>query len=123
MCSFGHRFVLTCQYVPIEQKALPALDPDNFMGRLRKEAEPLMIHGIVVALLGVILLVLGGFAWVLSYLFPAQEYYYSWAEKIDIWFVLALLCMFGFYTVIRIGIRLFWGLRQEIKTSKSEAGS
>jgi hypothetical protein len=49
----------------------------------------------------------------LERLFPKQEAYFSWIEKVDIWISLALLAMFGLYTLFRVGIRLVRGLLDE----------
>jgi len=59
------------------------------------------------------LLLIGLLAWLLEHLFPKQEVYFSWIEKVDIWTALALLSMFGVYTLLRVGIRLVRGLLDE----------
>jgi len=58
-------------------------------------------------------LLIGLLAWLLEHLFPKQEVYFSWIEKVDIWTALALLSMFGVYTLLRVGIRLVRGLLDE----------
>ena len=86
----------------------------GFWQRVGREAEPIMAHAIVVLLLEFSLLIIGVMAWILSLLFPKEDYYFSLFAKIDLWTGLAVLCMFGAYTVIRIGIRLLRGIKDEL---------
>jgi hypothetical protein len=70
-------------------------DNHNFWQEVWQEAEPIVAHAIVVLLLETSLLLIGLLAWLLEHLFPKQEVYFSWIEKVDIWTALALLSMFG----------------------------
>ena len=88
-------------------------DNHNFWQEVWREAEPIVAHAIVVLLLETSLLLIGLLAWLLEHLFPQQEVYFSWIEKVDIWTALALLSMFGVYTLLRVGIRLVRGLLDE----------
>jgi hypothetical protein len=88
-------------------------DNHNFWQEVWREAEPIVAHAIVVLLLETSLLLIGLLAWLLEHLFPKQEVYFSWIEKVDIWTALALLSMFGVYTLLRVGIRLVRGLLDE----------
>jgi hypothetical protein len=88
-------------------------DNHNFWQEVWREAEPIVAHAIVVLLLETSLLLIGLLAWLLEHLFPKQEIYFSWIEKVDIWTALALLSMFGVYTLLRVGIRLVRGLLDE----------
>jgi hypothetical protein len=88
-------------------------DNHNFWQEVWQEAEPIVAHAIVVLLLETSLLLIGLLAWLLEHLFPKQEVYFSWIEKVDIWTALALLSMFGVYTLLRVGIRLVRGLLDE----------
>lgn len=85
----------------------------DFWQGVWREAEPITTHAVVVLLLETSLLLIGLLAWLLERLFPKQEAYFSWIEKVDIWTVLALLAMFGVYTLLRVGIRLVRGLLNE----------
>jgi len=88
-------------------------DNHNFWQEVWREAEPIVAHAIVVLLLETLLLLIGLLAWLLEHLFPKQEVYFSWIEKVDIWTALALLSMFGVYTLLRVGIRLVRGWLDE----------
>ena len=88
-------------------------DNPNFWQEVWRESEPIVAHAIVVLLLETSLLLIGLLAWLLEHLFPKQEMYFSWIEKVDIWTALALLSMFGVYTLLRVGIRLIRGLLDE----------
>jgi hypothetical protein len=88
-------------------------DNHNFWQEVWRESEPIVAHAIVVLLLETSLLLIGLLAWLLEHLFPKQEIYFSWIEKVDIWTALALLSMFGVYTLLRVGIRLVRGLLDE----------
>ena len=88
-------------------------DNHNFWQEVWREAEPIVAHAIVILLLETSLLLIGLLAWLLEHLFPKQEVYFSWIEKVDIWTALALLSMFGVYTLLRVGIRLIRGLLDE----------
>ena len=85
----------------------------NFWQGVWREAEPIIAHAVVVLLLDMSLLLIGLLVWLLERLFPKQEAYFSWIEKVDIWTALALLAMFGLYTLSRVGIRLVRGLFDE----------
>ena len=85
----------------------------NFWQGVWREAEPIIAHAVVVLLLDMSLLLIGLLVWLLERLFPKQEAYFSWIEKVDIWTALVLLAMFGLYTLFRVGIRLVRGLFDE----------
>ena len=85
----------------------------DFWQGVWREAEPIVAHAVVVLLLETSLLLIGLLTWLLERLFPKQEAYFSWIEKVDIWIALALLAMFGLYTLFRVGIRLVRGLLDE----------
>ena len=77
-----------------------------------------MNHAVVVLLLEVFLLILGFLTLALEYIFPRQEFYFSIIEKVDIWIALALLCLFGLYTLAIVSIRLFGGILREAQVGK-----
>jgi hypothetical protein len=87
----------------------------GFRQRVWQEAEPIIVHAIIVLLLEVSLLLVGLLTLGLEHIFPNQRAYFSVIEKVDIWLALALLCMFGLYTLILVGIRLGKGLIEEIR--------
>ena len=88
----------------------------GFWRKIWKEAEPIIAHAVIIVVLEVSLLLIGLSTLALEHLFPKQEAYFSTLERVDIWVALALLCMFGLYTVARVGIRLFGGMREEIRS-------
>jgi hypothetical protein len=81
--------------------------------KIWQEAEPIVIHAAIVLLLEFSLLLIGLVTLGLEYIFPKQEIYFSILEMVDIWLALILLCMFGLYTLICVGIRLAKGIREE----------
>lgn len=87
----------------------------GFRQRVWQEAEPIIVHAIIVLLLEVSLLLVGLLTLGLEHIFPNQGAYFSIIEKVDIWLALALLCMFGLYTLIRVGIRLGKGVIEEVR--------
>jgi hypothetical protein len=86
---------------------------NDFWTKIRQESEPIITHVFVVVLLSFTIVIMGGLVRLLEYLFPKQEFYFSFFEKADIWFATALLIMFGFYTLLQVGTRLIKGLREE----------
>jgi hypothetical protein len=88
-------------------------DRHQFWQKLWQEAEPLVVHIVIVLLLEISLVLIGVLALALEHIFPKQEYYFSIFEKVDIWLSLGLLCLFGLYTLIRIAIRLTKGVLEE----------
>ena len=87
----------------------------GFWRKVWQEAEPIIAHAVIIILLETSLLIIGLLTLGLEGLFPEQEEYFSLLKKVDIWVALALLCMFGFYTVIRAGIRLIKGIAEEAR--------
>jgi hypothetical protein len=85
----------------------------EFWQKVWQEAEPIVVHIVIVLLLEISLVLIGLVALALEHIFPKQESYFSIFEKVDIWLSLALLCLFGFYTLIRIAIRLTKGVLEE----------
>ncbi|OFW09956.1 MAG: hypothetical protein A3G20_02065 [Acidobacteria bacterium RIFCSPLOWO2_12_FULL_59_11] len=69
-------------------------------------------------LLEVLLLVIGLLARLLGWLFPEQQLYVREFEKADLSVALLLLYMFGAYTVLRVAIRLFRGIEEELKAPR-----
>ena len=86
----------------------------GFWWRVGQEAEPIMAHAIIVLLLEFSLLIIGVMVWILRQLFPTEDSYFSLFVKIDLWTALTVLCMFALYTLIRIGIRLCKGVKDEL---------
>lgn len=97
----------------------------SFRRRIWREIEPIVNHAVAVLLLEISLLLLGLVTLALEHIFPKQEFYFSIIEKVDIWLALALLCLFGLYTLIIVSIRLFRAVRREAHTeiSSSTEGS
>ena len=93
-------------------------DNSDFWKRVRREAEPIISHAIVVLLLELALLVIGILTLALENLFPKHETYFLIIEKIDIYIALLLLCMFGIYTLLIVGFRLYNGLCKELYSHK-----
>jgi hypothetical protein len=91
----------------------------SFRQRVWQEAEPIIVHAIIVLLLEASLLLVGLLTLGLEYIFPTHESYFSVIEKVDIWLALSLLCMFGLYTLIRVGIRLGKGVIEEVRGEPS----
>ena len=87
----------------------------SFPERFWQEAEPLVIHIGVVLLLEISLLLIGLAALGLERLFPNHRESFNLIEQIDIWLALALLCLFGLFTLIRIVIRLVCGIAEEVR--------
>jgi len=58
----------------------------------------------------------------LEHLFPERKDLFQEMEAVDLWLVLALLCLFGVYTLIIVGIRLFRGLWIELRGGQSKKG-
>jgi hypothetical protein len=93
----------------------PIQNKTSFPERFWQEAEPLVIHIGVVLLLEVSLLLIGLAALGLEKLFPNHTESFTLIEQIDIWLALALLCLFGLFTLIRIIIRLVFGIADEVR--------
>jgi hypothetical protein len=87
----------------------------KFRQKLWQEIEHILVHIVVVLLIEISLVLIGLLALALEHIFPKQEVYFSIIEKVDIWLSLALLCLFGLYTLIRIGIRLVRGVLEEAR--------
>ena len=81
--------------------------------RIWREVEPIVNHAFTVLVLEISLLLIGLIGWILGWIFPDQKEYIAYIEKIDIWVALALLCLFGAYTITRVCIRLLRGIREE----------
>lgn len=94
---------------------MPTDNDQGFWRKIWKEAEPIIAHAVIILVLELSLLLIGLGTLALEHLFPKQESYFSTLEKVDIWMSLALLCMFGLYTVVRVGIRLFRGVQEEVR--------
>ena len=90
----------------------------GFWQMIWQEAEPIIAHAAIVLVLESSFLIIGLITWCLERLFPTQETFFSRLEKADIWLALALLWMFGFYTFLRVGIRLVKGIWEEIHHGK-----
>ncbi len=95
-------------------------DNHRFWNKIWYEAEPIIAHAIIVLLLEISLLLIGLLLLGLQRLFPNQEGDFLWIKKIDIWVALALLSIFGIYTIIRVGIRLFRGIVEEYRGKESK---
>lgn len=94
---------------------IPTPNRRSFPERFWQEAEPLVIHIGVVLLLEISLLLIGLAALGLEKLFPNHGESFNLIEQIDIWLALALLCLFGLFTLIRIIIRLVFGIAEEVR--------
>jgi hypothetical protein len=94
---------------------IPTPNRGSFPARFWQEAEPLVIHIGVVLLLEISLLLIGLAALGLEKLFPNHRESFNLIEQIDIWLALALLCLFGLFTLIRIIIRLVFGIAEEVR--------
>jgi hypothetical protein len=96
------------------------VESKDFWQKVRHEAEPIVTHAIVVFILEGCLLLIGLMTLLLEFIFPKQESYFLIIEQVDIWLALALLCLFGFYTLIRIGIRLTRAVMKEASEEMSK---
>lgn len=94
---------------------MPIDKDQGFWRKIWKEAEPIIAHAVIIVVLEISLLLIGLGTLALEHLFPKQESYFSTLEKVDIWMSLALLCMFGLYTIVRVSIRLFGGVQDEVQ--------
>lgn len=99
---------------------IPTHKRGSFPARFWHEAEPLVIHIGVVLLLEISLLLIGLSALGLEKLFPNHTESFNLIEQIDIWLALALLCLFGLFTLIRIIIRLVFGIAEEVRHASTE---
>lgn len=99
---------------------MPTDDDQDFWRRIWKEAEPIIAHAVIILVLELSLLLIGLGTLALEHLFPKQESYFSTLEKVDIWMSLAVLCMFGVYTVVRVSIRLIGGVQDEVRMRSSD---
>lgn len=98
---------------------MPTDKDQDFWRKIWKEAEPIIAHAVIIVVLEISLLLIGLGTLALEHLFPKQESYFSTLEKVDIWMSLALLCMFGLYTIVRVSIRLFGGVQDEVRMRSS----
>ena len=89
---------------------LPPIEQGGFW----HEAQPIVRHAGVVVLLELGVIAIGAGALLLQKLFPNQEYYLSWVEFLDVWLFLALLSMFGVYTLCIVALRLGRGIKEEV---------
>jgi len=94
----------------------------GFWKTLLNEVEPIIKHAAVVLLLEISLLLCGLIILLLEHLFPERKDLFQEMEAVDLWLVLALLCLFGVYTLIVVGIRLFRGLWKELRGGQSKKG-
>ena len=76
------------------------------LAKLWNEAEPIASHAFVVLILEASLLLIGAGTYLLKSLLPDQKEHLAQVELIDSWIALALLCMFGLYTILQVGLRL-----------------
>jgi len=81
--------------------------------RVKKEAELIAAHVIVVLLPEFTILMIGSFLLLLNWSFPVLQTYFSLTGKWDIWIFLAGFAKFATYTVIRVAIRLCRGIIQK----------
>ena len=77
------------------------------------EVEPVVRHVIAVVILEGAVLVIGLFTRLLEYLFPDHKQYIEVIAIVDIWLALALLSLFGVFTLLLVGLRLFRSLHTE----------
>jgi hypothetical protein len=89
--------------------------------KLWKEVEPIAIHAVVVLVLEISILLIGSMTKLLEILLPDQKHNLLLVEVIDSWLALALVSLFGLYTLIQVGIRLARALVSE--WSKSQPAS
>lgn len=94
----------------------------GFWRKVWHEVQPIISHAVIILVLETSLLLIGLATLGLEHLFPKQEPYFSTLEKVDIWVALTLLCMFGVYTVILVGVRLFKGVRDEVRGTDPRGG-
>jgi branched-subunit amino acid transport protein AzlD len=80
---------------------------------IREEAGPIVRHAIVVLIIEGSLVLIGLGTKLLEYLFPEQKQYLQLIEILDVWLALALLSLFGIYTLLQVGMRLGRSLRSE----------
>jgi uncharacterized protein involved in cysteine biosynthesis len=91
---------------------LPKLAPEStpqhdFKRRLLSELQPIVLHAAVVIVLELSLLIIGVLTWLLEKLFPKQEAYFDWLERVDLALVFILLILFGTYTMARVTLILW----------------
>ena len=87
-----------------------------------REAEPIAVHAFIVVLLETTLLLIGLLTRLLTLALPKQENHLALIEMIDCWIALALISMFGAYTLVQVGIRLARALENEW-TRKNESAT
>lgn len=85
----------------------------NLRSHIRHEVEPIIVHGIAVLILEAFLILVGVGLLTLKRLFPDHASRFDFVEGVDISLVIALVCMFGVYTLVIIGIRLAKGIARE----------
>ena len=88
-------------------------DGPDLRAELRHETGPIVIHGITVLILEGFVLLIGVGLLVLKYFFPSHKAQLEFLEAADIWLALALVCLFGAYTLIVLVIRLTKGVLRE----------
>jgi hypothetical protein len=95
----------------------------SILDKLWSEAEPIAIHALTVIVLEASLLLVGLCTRFLEFVLPSQEEHLFLVEWIDTVCALALVCMFGLYTLVQVGIRLFRALSSELSRKlQSNAG-
>jgi len=87
----------------------------GFGRRLVAELEPLLRHGAAALKVVVMLLLLGGGVKLLDLLFPDKDGYVAVIETIDIWLAIAVLSIFGTFTILEVLLRSIAALRREFK--------
>lgn len=90
--------------------------------RLRGELEPLLVHGAVALTLEAMVLVIGAGVKLLALLFPEKTDYVALIATIDVWFALAVLCLFGTYTLVEVLLRLSGAVVREYRRQFSPSG-
>ena len=85
----------------------------TFRKKLWHEIEQIVIHGLAVLILEACLLVIGLATLLLEHIFSDHKSFFILFEQIDIIFALTLLCLFGLYTLLRLTIRLWKGIKEE----------
>jgi Uncharacterised protein family (UPF0175) len=86
------------------------------------EVEPIVRHAFVLMVMEVALLFVGLIALLLDKLLPAQRVNVRLIEVTDVWLVWVLLCFFGVYTLLQVGVRLGRSLRREWRNGAAKSG-
>lgn len=87
---------------------------DRFWQHVWQEVEPITIHAVVVFVLQLAVLLNGLMTLLLETMFPKHDADFLWLERIEIWISLVLWSMFGVYTLVIVGIRLFQAVREAL---------